>query len=72
MIGPVPLPKKRRSYCVLRSPHVNKDSREQFEMREHTKLIDFLYPTELTIEFLNQLHIPAGVILFPFIFTKFP
>lgn len=63
MVGPVPLPKKRRSYCVLRSPHVNKDSREQFEIREHTRLIDFLYPTALTFEFLNQLDIPAGVSL---------
>jgi small subunit ribosomal protein S10 len=45
------------------SPHVNKDSREQFEIREHTRLIDFLYPTALTFEFLNQLDIPAGVSL---------
>ena len=63
MGGPVPLPKKIRSYCVLRSPHVNKDSREQFEIREHSKLIDFLFPTALTFELLNQLDIPSGVTL---------
>tara|TARA_B100000683_G_scaffold167183_1_gene161075 strand:- start:1171 stop:1503 length:333 start_codon:yes stop_codon:yes gene_type:complete len=59
--GPVPLPTKRRIYCVLRSPHVNKDSREHFEMRTHKRLIDVHSPSENTMENLRNLDIPSGV-----------
>ena len=59
--GPVPLPTKRRIYCVLRSPHVNKDSREHFEMRTHKRLIDVHSPSESTMEGLRNLDIPSGV-----------
>jgi small subunit ribosomal protein S10 len=60
-VGPIPLPTKRRIYCVLRSPHVNKDSREHFEMRVHKRIIDIPFPSELTMENLRKLDIAAGV-----------
>ncbi|MGB9791421.1 MAG: 30S ribosomal protein S10 [Thermacetogeniaceae bacterium] len=59
--GPVPLPTERSLITVLRSPHVNKDSREQFEMRTHKRLIDILEPTPKTIDALMRLDLPAGV-----------
>jgi len=59
--GPIPLPTERSLYCVLRSPHVNKDSREQFEMRIHKRLIDILDPTPKTVDSLMRLDLPAGV-----------
>ena len=59
--GPVPLPKKRRIYCVLRSPHVNKDSREQLEFRVHKRLIDINYPLKKTIKKFRQLDLLPGV-----------
>lgn len=59
--GPVPLPTERSLYCVLRSPHVNKDSREQFETRIHKRLIDILEPTPKTVDSLMRLDLPAGV-----------
>ena len=59
--GPMPLPTKIRKYTVLRSVHVNKDSREQFEMRRHKRLIDILEPTSQTMEMLQDLSIPNGV-----------
>ena len=59
--GPVPLPTKRRIYCVLRSPHVNKDSREHFEIRTHKRLIDVYAPSEQTMENLRNLDLSAGV-----------
>ncbi len=59
--GPVPLPNRIERYTVLRSPHVNKKSREQFEIRTHKRLIDILDPTVPTIDALNNLKIPAGV-----------
>jgi len=59
--GPIPLPTKISKYTVLRSPHVNKESREQFEMRTHKRLIDIHNPTNETIEALTKLEIPAGV-----------
>ena len=59
--GPVPLPTKRRIYCVLRSPHVNKDSREHFEIRTHKRIIDVYKPTDVTLENLKNLDISAGV-----------
>jgi small subunit ribosomal protein S10 len=59
--GPVPLPTRVERYTVLRSPHVNKRSREQFEIRTHKRLIDILDPTMPTVDALNSLKIPAGV-----------
>lgn len=61
VIGPVPLPTKRRIYCVLRSPHVNKDAREHFEIRTHKRLIDIYKATETTLQNLRNLDLPAGV-----------
>ncbi|MEE8715657.1 MAG: 30S ribosomal protein S10 [Coriobacteriales bacterium] len=59
--GPIPLPTERKLFTVIRSPHVNKDSREQFEMRTHKRLIDILDPTPSTVETLTRLDLPAGV-----------
>lgn len=60
-IGPIPLPTKRKIYCVLRSPHVDKDSREHFEVRSHSKIIDIIEPSSTTIDSLMKLNIPAGI-----------
>jgi len=59
--GPIPLPTQKSIYTILRSPHVNKDSREQFEMRTHKRLIDILEPTPKTVDALMRLDLPAGV-----------
>lgn len=59
--GPIPLPTERNVYTILRSPHVNKDSREQFEMRTHKRLIDILDPNPKTVDALMGLDLPAGV-----------
>lgn len=59
--GPVPLPTERNVFTILRSPHVHKDSREQFEMRTHKRLIDILEPTQKTVDALMRLDLPAGV-----------
>ena len=59
--GPIPLPTTKNKYCVLRSPHSDKKSREQFEIRTHKRLIDILEPTSKTIEDLTKLDLPAGV-----------
>jgi small subunit ribosomal protein S10 len=59
--GPIPLPTSIKKFCVIRSPHVDKDSREQFEMRTHKRLIDILDPTSKTIDALTRLDLPAGV-----------
>ena len=59
--GPVPLPTERSIYCVIRSPHKDKDSREHFEMRTHKRLIDILDPTPKTVDSLMRLELPAGV-----------
>ena len=59
--GPVPLPTHIRRFCVIRSPHVDKDSREHFEIRTHKRLIDILEPTSKTIDSLTRLNLPAGV-----------
>jgi len=61
--GPVPLPTRIERYTVLRSPHIDKKSREQFEMRTHKRLIDILEPTARTVEALNRLVVPAGVFI---------
>ena len=60
--GPVPLPTEIRRFCVVRSPHVDKDSREHFEVRTHKRLIDIHQPTPKTVDSLQRLdHLPAGV-----------
>jgi len=59
--GPVPLPTEKNVYCVIRSPHKYKDSREHFEMRTHKRLIDILDPTPKTVDSLMRLDLPAGV-----------
>ena len=59
--GPIPLPSKRSIYTILRSPHVNKKSREQFQTKIHKRLIDILYSTPKTVESLMKLDLPAGV-----------
>jgi small subunit ribosomal protein S10 len=60
--GPIPLPTRIERYTVLRSPHIDRESREQFEIRTHKRLIDILRPTQKTIEALNKgLSLPAGV-----------
>ena len=59
--GPIALPTAINKYCVLRSPHVNKKSREQFEMRTHNRLIDILEPTQQTVDALMKLDLSAGV-----------
>lgn len=59
--GPIPLPTERNIYTILRSPHVNKDSREQFEMRTHKRLIDIVDPSPQTVDALMRLDLPAGV-----------
>jgi small subunit ribosomal protein S10 len=59
--GPIPLPTKINKYTVLKSPHVNKKAREQFEMRTHKRLIDILDPTSKVMDALMKLELPAGV-----------
>ena len=59
--GPVPLPTRIERYTVLRSPHIDKKSREQFEIRTHKRLIEIVQPTPKTIDALNKLSLPAGV-----------
>jgi small subunit ribosomal protein S10 len=59
--GPIPLPTTINKFCVLRSPHVDKKSREQFEMRTHRRLLDILEPTQQTIDLLMKLELSAGV-----------
>ena len=59
--GPIPLPTEKEIVTILRSPHKHKDSREQFEMRTHKRLIDILRPTPQTVDALTKLDLPAGV-----------
>lgn len=59
--GPIPLPTERSLYTVLKSPHIYKDAREQYEMRIHKRLIDITEPTSKTIDSLMNLNLPAGV-----------
>jgi len=59
--GPVPLPTRIEKFCVIRSPHIDKDSREQFEIRTHKRVIDIVGPTTKTIDALTQLQLPSGV-----------
>lgn len=59
--GPIPLPTRINKFCVLRSPHVDKKSREQFEIRTHKRLMDIMDPTQNTVDALMKLDLPAGV-----------
>lgn len=59
--GPIPLPTKREIYTVLRSPHVDKKSREQFQIKTHKRLLDIINPTSKTIDALKRLDLPTGV-----------
>ena len=59
--GPIPLPTERNLFTVVKGPHVNKDSREQFEMRTHKRLIDIIKPSNKTVDSLTSLQLPAGV-----------
>ena len=59
--GPVPLPSKKERFTVLISPHVNKDARDQYELRTHLRLMDIVDPTDKTVDALMKLELPAGV-----------
>ena len=59
--GPIPLPTEKKIFTVLRSPHVNKKAREQFEMRTHKRLIDIMNPSTAVMDALMRLELPAGV-----------
>jgi len=59
--GPVPLPTKKERFTVLISPHVNKDARDQYEMRTHKRMMDIIEPTDKTVDALMKLELPAGV-----------
>jgi small subunit ribosomal protein S10 len=59
--GPVPMPTHIKRFCVIRSPHVDKDSREHFELRTHKRLVDILEPNPKTVDALTRLQMPAGV-----------
>lgn len=61
VVGPIPLPTKKENFTVLRSPHVNKKSREQFEMRTHKRMLDIVDPTPQTVDALMKLDLSAGV-----------
>jgi small subunit ribosomal protein S10 len=61
VIGPVPLPTRIEKFCVIRSPNIDKDSREQFEIRTHKRLIDILQPSSKTIDALSHLDLASGV-----------
>jgi small subunit ribosomal protein S10 len=60
-VGPIPLPTRRKIYCVLRSPHVDKDSREHFELKTYKRIIDIYEPSSQTIDALMKLNLSAGV-----------
>jgi len=61
VVGPIPLPTRREDYTVLRSPHVNKKSRDQYQLKTHKRLLDILEPTAKTIDALRKLDLAAGV-----------
>ena len=61
VVGPIPLPTKREIFTVLRSPHVDKKSREQFQIKTHKRILDIVSPTSKTIDALKKLDLPAGV-----------
>jgi len=59
--GPIPLPTEIKKFCVIRSPHIDKDSQEQFEIRTHKRIIDILEPSPKTVDALMRLQLPSGV-----------
>jgi len=59
--GPIPLPTKKETYTILVSPHVNKDARDQYELRTHQRLVDIVHPTDKTVDALMRLDLAAGV-----------
>lgn len=61
VIGPIPLPVEINKFCVLRSPHIDKKSREQFEIRTHKRLLDIIEPTQQTIDSLMKLELSSGI-----------
>ena len=61
VLGPIPLPVKKERYTILISPHVNKDARDQYEIRTHKRLLDILDPTDKTVDALMKLDLAAGV-----------
>jgi len=61
LVGPVPMPNRKRCFTVLRSPHVDKKSREQFELTTHKRIVDIVSPSEQTMDALMKLNISAGV-----------
>ena len=61
VVGPIPLPTRREIFTVLRSPHVDKKSREQFQIKTHKRILDIVNPTSKTIDALKKLDLPAGV-----------
>lgn len=61
IVGPVPLPTHIEKFCVTRSPNIDKDSREQFEIRTHKRLIDIMQPTSKTVDALTQVNVASGV-----------
>jgi small subunit ribosomal protein S10 len=61
VVGPIPLPTRIEKFCVIRSPNIDKDSREQFEIRTHKRVIDVLQPSSKTIDALSQLDLASGV-----------
>ena len=61
VVGPVPLPTRIQKFCVIRSPFIDKDSQEQFEIRTHKRLIDIVETTSKTIDALTKLNLPSGV-----------
>ena len=61
VLGPIPLPTDREVYTVLRSPHIDKKSREQFQLKTHKRVLDIVEPTSKTIDALKKLDLPAGV-----------
>ncbi len=61
IVGPIPLPTRITKFCVLRSPHIDKKSREQFEMRTHKRLVDIIEPTQQTVDALMKLDLSSGI-----------
>lgn len=61
VFGPIPLPTEKQKFTILKSPHKDKDAREQYEVRTHKRLIDIIDPTQKTMEALMQLNLPSGV-----------
>ena len=61
VVGPIPLPTRKEKYTILVSPHVNKDARDQYEIRTHKRMVDIIEPTEKTVDALMKLDLAAGV-----------